>query len=65
MTRAGTEAAAELRLHGWDDEKIYFTDARGREHCVSDHPALLADMISLAALYFSGEGLTAEPKPTE
>lgn len=28
------------RLHGWDDEKIYFTDGGSGSYCVSDDKEL-------------------------
>jgi hypothetical protein len=34
-------------LHGWDDEKVYFDDEDGKEHCVSDEPDLMARLIAL------------------
>ena len=43
------------RLHGWDDEKIYFTTADGREHCVTDDPALRDRLADLCEAHFAGK----------
>ena len=37
------------RLHGWDDEKVYYLDETGHDHCVSDMPDLLKELEALCA----------------
>jgi len=39
-------------LHGWDDEKVYFYDENGIEHCVSDEPDLMAKLIAICQDFF-------------
>lgn len=43
----------EPRLHGWDDEKVYFFDETGMEWCVSDYPDLLARLTEICRDYFA------------
>jgi len=38
-------------LVGWDDGKIYFY-LKGKEHCVSDEPELLEQIIALCQQYY-------------
>jgi len=47
-----TEAASGTRLHGWDDEKVYFWIPGEGERCVSDEPELLRQLEALCADYF-------------
>ncbi|MBI2926500.1 MAG: hypothetical protein HYY24_12465 [Verrucomicrobia bacterium] len=47
--RSETSAA---RLHGWDDEKVYFWSPQTGERCVSDEPELVQQLIGLCAEYF-------------
>jgi len=43
-----------LILHGWDDEKVYFWDAKiARDWCVSDHPDLVARLVAICQEYFA------------
>jgi hypothetical protein len=43
----------EPRLHGWDDEKVYFVDETGVEWCVSDYPDLLVRLVEICRDYFA------------
>ncbi|MBI2924997.1 MAG: hypothetical protein HYY24_04740 [Verrucomicrobia bacterium] len=47
------------RLHGWDDEKVYFWSPQTGEKCVSDEPELLQRLIGICAEHFHAAG---EPK---
>jgi hypothetical protein len=40
------------RLHGWDDEKVYFWSPETGGQCVSDEPELLRKLIAICAEYF-------------
>ena len=41
------------RLHGWDDEKIYFWDEeRRKEWCVSDEEDLYTRLVEICRGYF-------------
>lgn len=43
----------DKQLHGWDDEKIYFTPKEGgAELCVSDEPALLKKLCVICGQYY-------------
>ena len=55
MSETRTEFKYEPRLHGWDDEKVYFYDESGVEWCVSDHPELLARLVEICREYFRQE----------
>ena len=46
-------AVAAARLHGWDDEKVYFWSPQTGEKCVSDEPALMQDLLGVCARYFA------------
>jgi len=39
------------KLHGWDDEKIYFWTGK-EEMCVSDCPELMMRLIDICRKYF-------------
>ena len=41
------------RLHGWDDEKLYYFDETSVEWCVNDHPELLAQLTEICKEYFA------------
>jgi len=43
----------EPRLHGWDDEKVYFIDTAAVEWCVSDYPELVARLVEICQDYFA------------
>lgn len=44
------------RLHGWDDEKIYFWDeGEKKEWCVSDEKVLYDKLLEICIKYFKGE----------
>ena len=45
-------AVSAARLHGWDDEKVYFWSPQTDEQCVSDDPALLQKLLAVCANYF-------------
>jgi hypothetical protein len=41
------------RLHGWDDEKIYFWDQESsKEWCVSDEEELYNQLVEICENYF-------------
>ncbi|MCW3129772.1 MAG: hypothetical protein N2V75_06735 [Methanophagales archaeon] len=41
------------RLHGWDDEKIYFWDEeKGKEWCVTDEEELYNQLLGMCVEYF-------------
>jgi hypothetical protein len=43
----------EKKLHGWDDEKIYFWDnAEGKEWCVTDEKGLYDQLLEMCIKYF-------------
>lgn len=42
------------RLHGWDDEKVYFWSPETGEWCVSDEPELLRQLVAICVEYFQG-----------
>jgi hypothetical protein len=48
---SGNESFAG-RLHGWDDEKVYFWSPETGERCVSDEPVLLRQLVAIYAEYF-------------
>jgi hypothetical protein len=48
----------EPRLHGWDDEKVYFWDETGKEWCVSDYPDLVAWLVEICRDYFAPKATT-------
>jgi hypothetical protein len=48
----------EPRLHGWDDEKVYFWDETGKEWCVSDYPDLVARLVEVCRDYFAPKAAT-------
>lgn len=55
MSDNHSEPRSELssaRLHGWDDEKVYFWSPQTGEQCVSDEPELLQKLIGLCVEYF-------------
>jgi hypothetical protein len=55
MTDKAEESTTEsfaARLHGWDDEKVYFWSPETGERCVSDEPTLLRQLIAICAEYF-------------
>jgi len=39
-------------LHGWDDEKVYFYDAKEPEHCVSDESELMEKLIAICREFY-------------
>ena len=41
------------RLHGWDDEKVYFWSPQTGEKCVSDELELLQELLGVCARYFA------------
>jgi hypothetical protein len=43
----------EPRLHGCDDEKVYFIDASGKEWCVSDYPELVVQLLEICQDFFA------------
>jgi hypothetical protein len=48
----------EDRLHGWDDEKIYFFEGEtGNEYCVSDECKLYDQLVRLCRTYFRENGI--------
>ena len=55
MSETRTKFRYEPRLHGWDDEKVYFHNESGVEWCVSDHPELLARLMKICREYFRQE----------
>ncbi len=41
------------QLHGWDDEKIYFSDEETKkEWCVSDEEELYTQLVEMCRRYF-------------
>ena len=46
------ETVSAARLHGWDDEKVYFWSPQTGEQCVSDEPALLQKLLAVCAEHF-------------
>jgi len=47
----------EQRLHGWDDEKIYFRDDETRkEWCVTDEVELYNELLEICIEYFKKKG---------
>ena len=44
----------EYRLHGWDDEKIYFWDGE-KEYCVSDEEKLYNQLLEICIKYFKNK----------
>lgn len=47
----------EQRLHGWDDEKIYFGDDETRkEWCVTDEVELYNELLEICIEYFKKKG---------
>ena len=59
MESACQETVSAARLHGWDDEKVYFWSPQTGEKCVSDEPELLQELLAICARYFATA--TAEP----
>ena len=55
MSETRTKFRYEPRLHGWDDEKVYFHDENGVDWCVSDHPELLTRLMEMCREYFRQE----------
>jgi len=48
-----TKSEQEYRLHGWDDEKIYFwNDEDKKEHCVSEEEKLYNKLLKICIEYF-------------
>jgi len=44
----------KYRLHGWDDEKIYFWDEeKKKEYCVTDEKRLYEQLLEICIKYFS------------
>jgi len=44
------------RLHGWDDEKIYFWDEhKKKEWCVSDEEELYNKLVEICRSYFKNK----------
>jgi hypothetical protein len=42
-----------IKLHGWDDEKIYFWDEEeGKERCVTDEEDLYNQLLEMCIEYF-------------
>lgn len=55
MTDKAQESTNEIssgRLHGWDDEKVYFWSPETGELCISDEPELLRQLVAICAEYF-------------
>jgi hypothetical protein len=52
---ASTPRGSAVRRSGWDDEKIYLTAADGREHCVTDDPALRDRLADFCEAHFTGK----------
>ena len=52
----------EPMLHGWDDEKVYYYDEKGVEHCVNDEPELLAQLMEICRAYFVRQVKNAKGK---
>jgi len=48
---------SENRLHGWDDEKIYFWSPEAGELCVSDEPELIRRLTEACQEYYQNRGL--------
>jgi hypothetical protein len=53
------DKSEKYRLHGWDDEKIYFWDGE-KERCVSDEEELYNQMLEICIKYFAGRKENAE-----
>lgn len=47
--KAPPEPPSYPRLHGWDDEKVYYLDETGHDHCIADMPDLLKELEALCA----------------
>ena len=41
----------EYRLHGWDDEKLYYWTGKG-EICISDIPEVMDRLEEICRIYF-------------
>jgi hypothetical protein len=55
------EANRKQRLHGWDDEKIYFWDEEaGKEWCVTDEEELYIQLLRICTNYFKKKGSEAK-----
>jgi hypothetical protein len=56
MDKAEKSANENLvgRLHGWDDEKVYFWSPETGEQCISDEPVLLNQLVAICVEYFQG-----------
>jgi len=55
------KANRKQRLHGWDDEKIYFWDDEERkEWCVTDDGELYNELLGICVEYFKKKGKEAE-----
>jgi len=42
--KASVTIPAASRLRGGDDQKIYYLDEQGRDHCMSEMPDLLQEL---------------------
>lgn len=48
-----THSEQEYRLHGWDDEKIYFWSKKNKkEYCVNDEEKLYNKLLKICVEYF-------------
>ncbi|MBI2927376.1 MAG: hypothetical protein HYY24_16900 [Verrucomicrobia bacterium] len=55
MTNEPTKREADVsapRLHGWDDEKVYFWSPQTGEKCLTDEPTLMQELLGVCTRYF-------------